>query len=101
MNIKQNYNALLAQKLIGEFKKRNMEGYYVETKEEALKLILEMLPKEALISWGGSQTLYEIGLQETLKSKDYKFLDPNSVEGGLEKTKIAQQSLLTDYYFKI
>ena len=39
------YNSLLAQKLIEELKKRNMEGFYCETKEDALKKVLEMIPK--------------------------------------------------------
>lgn len=99
MNTKQSYNFLLAQKLIEEFEKRNMEAYYAQTRQEALKLILDMLPKGALISWGGSQTLHEIGLPEALKAGDYKLLDPNSAQGGLEKTKIAEQALLADYYF--
>lgn len=37
MNPKECYNILLAQKLIQEFQKRNIEGFYCKTKEDALK----------------------------------------------------------------
>ncbi|WP_024621336.1 lactate utilization protein [Metaclostridioides mangenotii] len=99
MTPKQSYNSLLAKKLIEEFQKRNMEGFYCETKEDALEKAIEMIPKNSTISYGGSETLNEIGLREVLNNGDYNFLDPNSVEGGAEKEKIAHQALASDYYF--
>ena len=79
MTPKQSYNTLLAKKLIEEFQKRNMEGFYCETKEDALEKAIEMIPKKSTISYGGSETLNEIGLREVLNNGDYNFLDPNSV----------------------
>ena len=38
-------NQLLAEKVIKGLQARNSEGYYAETKEEALKLALELIPK--------------------------------------------------------
>lgn len=95
----QCYNQLLAQKLIEEFEKRSMEGYYCKTKEDALKKLLEMVPKGAVVSCGGSLTLQEIGLKEVLRNGDYQFLDPNAVAGGKEKEKVALNALGADYYF--
>ncbi|WP_304340255.1 lactate utilization protein [Metaclostridioides mangenotii] len=99
MTPKQSYNSLLAKKLIEEFQKRNMEGFYCETKEDSLEKAIEMIPKNSTISYGGSETLNEIGLREVLNNGDYNFLDPNSVVGGVEKEKIAHQALASDYYF--
>lgn len=98
MEPKQCYNALLAQKLMEELKKRNMEGFYCDTKEDALKKVLEMIPKDSMVSCGGSATLYEIGLQTALKNEGYNFLDPNAVEGAIAKDKIAHEALSSDYY---
>jgi hypothetical protein len=39
-----------------------IEGFYFETKEDVLKKVLDMSPKDSLISWGGSATLHEIGV---------------------------------------
>jgi len=99
MTPKQKYHALLAKKVIEEFKKRNIEGFYFETKEEALKKVLEMVSEESVVSWGGSITLKEIGLIDSLKNGKYKVLDPNAALGGEEKNKIAHQALNSDYYF--
>ena len=96
---KQKYDSLLAQKLIIEFQKRNIEGFYYDTKEAALKATLEMLPKGCVVSCGGSETLYEIGLRDVLKNGEYKFLDPKSVKDRVEMDRIACEALTADYYF--
>lgn len=95
---KECYNALLAQMLIQEFEKRNIEGFYCETKEEALEKVLNMIPKDSMISWGGSLTLHEIGLKSALKDGKYNFLDPAEPQGGKEKEKAARQALSADYF---
>ena len=48
MTPKQSYNALLAHKVIKELKNRNIQGFYYETKEEALKNVIEILPKDRM-----------------------------------------------------
>ncbi len=92
------YNNLLAEKLIEELKKRNMEGFYFETKEEAQKKILEMIPKDSLVSCGGSATLEEIGLRAALKNEGYNFLDPKAAQGAKAMDKAAHQALSADYF---
>ncbi|MGI6685197.1 MAG: lactate utilization protein [Bacillota bacterium] len=95
---KECYNVLLAQKLIEEFEKRNIEGYYCKTKEEALKKVLKMIPKDSLVSWGGSLTLQEIGLKDALKNEGYNYLDPAEPQGGKEKEQAARQALSADFF---
>jgi LUD domain len=96
----QSYNALLAQKVINEFKSRNIEGFYFETKEEALKKVLEIVPENSTVSWGGSVTLHEIGLLDALKNGRYNVLDASDrSKGGAEIDRIAHQALNSDYYF--
>ncbi|WP_242951299.1 lactate utilization protein [Clostridium kluyveri] len=92
------YNDLLAKKLIEEFEKRNIEGFYYKTKEEALKKVLKIIPKDNLVSCGGSLTLHEIGLKTALKNGGYNFLDPAEPQGGKEKENVARQALLADYF---
>ncbi len=92
------YSALLAQKLIEEFKKRNMEGFYCATKEDALKKVLELIPQGSLVSCGGSATLHEMGVRVALKQAGYNFLDPDDAQGGKAKEQVAHQALSADYY---
>ena len=47
-------NEALAQKVIKGLKGRNMDGYYVSTKEDALKKALELIPENSKITKGGS-----------------------------------------------
>ncbi len=68
-------NALLAEKVIKGLESRNMSGYYAETKEEALKKALELIPKGSSVTMGGAMSVHEIGLVDVLKGSDYNFLD--------------------------
>ena len=62
-------NRLLSQKIIKGLESRNMSGYFVETKEEALKKALELIPQGASIGWGGSMSIQEIGLKQAILSE--------------------------------
>ena len=57
-------NRLLGETIIKGLESRNMEGYYVESKEEALKKALELIPEGSSVSWGGSMSIAEIGLKD-------------------------------------
>ncbi len=70
------FYTLLAQKVISELSKRNIEGYYCSTKEEAVAKVLNLVPKGSSMSFGGSATLHEIGLRGALKSEKYVVWDP-------------------------
>lgn len=45
-------NRKLAEKVIRGLESRNMEGYYAETKEEALKIALALIPAGSGVGWG-------------------------------------------------
>lgn len=94
----QEYNRLLAEKTIEGLRKRNMDGFYAETKEDALKLALSLIPEKSTVSWGGSATLNETGILTALKNGDYKCLDRDAVTTKEEKEDIAHKALSADYY---
>ncbi len=66
-------NDLLAQKTIKGLESRNMKGYYAKTKEEALKIALDLIPEKSRITMGGGMSVKEIGLCEALEAGDYDF----------------------------
>ncbi len=98
MTTQQSYNTLLAEKVIKELKNRNIQGYYCETKKEALETVLEMIPGNSVVSWGGSSTLKELGILDSLRNGAFTVLDPNSGKTGSEKDKIAHEALNSDYF---
>lgn len=71
--------ALTAKSIIKELEKRNMEGYFCASSEEAVKTVLSLLPEHATISWGGSETIKECGLMDAIKAGDYNLLDRAAV----------------------
>jgi len=75
INVK-NRRRLLAQKVLKGLASRNMQGYYADTKEEALQLALSLIDRGAVVTMGGGMSVWEIGLAAALKaSEDYVFLD--------------------------
>ena len=73
-------NELLAQKVIKGLESRNMSGYYASDREEAKKIALSLIPEGSLITMGGGQSVWDIGLPQALKEGNYNFLDRNLVE---------------------
>ena len=73
-------NDLLAQKVIKGLESRNMKGYYAHSKEEALKLALELIPEGSSATMGGGMSVHEIGLVDALKKGNYNFIDRDEME---------------------
>ena len=73
-------NVELAQKIIKGLKSRNMTGYYVKTKEEALNKALELIPEQSKITKGGSMSVNEIGLVDALKAGNYEYCDREAMD---------------------
>lgn len=73
-------NGLLSKKIIDGLKSRNMSGYYAGSKDEALKIALELIPKGSSIAMGGAMSAHEIGLVDALKTSDYNFIDRDAAE---------------------
>lgn len=98
MTPKQQYNKLLAEKTIEGLQKRNMLGYYAETKEEAVKIALSLMPENSVIGWGGSATLAELCLLDKIKEGNYKCLDRNVAETPEEKERLQREMFFADYF---
>ena len=50
MDVRKMRNDLLGKRLVAALESRNMEAYYVETKEDAVKKALELIPKGSSIN---------------------------------------------------
>ncbi len=56
-------------RLIGEWRKRNIEGRYYATSGEALAQLLSLVPVTAAVGVSGSRTLEELGAVAALESR--------------------------------
>ena len=95
-------NRVLGQKIIKELESRNMEGYYADSKEEALqialKLALDMIPEGSSISWGGSVSIKEIGLQQAVCQGNYKVYDRDATNTPEERRQVMIDAYGCDYF---
>lgn len=91
-------NKLLSGQIIKGLESRNMEGYYAETKEEALAKALEWIPERSSISWGGSMSVNEIGLKKAVCEGNYTVYNRDAAQGPEEKRKMELAAYDCDYF---
>ena len=67
--------ATMANSVLQQLKRRYMEGYYCETRQEAADLACSLVPPGASVSWGGSATLGQLGILDRLQASGCKMID--------------------------
>lgn len=80
-------NRKLSERVIKGLESRNMEGYYADTKEEALKKALELMPGGSSVGWGGSMSAQEIGLIDEVCAGKYTVYNRDAAKTPEEKRK--------------
>lgn len=98
MTPKQQFYQNQAQSIIKKLEQRSMAGYYCATREEAKTKALELMTEKTRVAWGGSKTLQEIGLLESLEKKDFIFAENASAKTPDEKRQSSLDELNSDYY---
>ncbi|MBR5597579.1 MAG: lactate utilization protein [Lachnospiraceae bacterium] len=91
-------NRLLADRVIKGLESRNMTGYFTETKEDALKKALELIPEGSTISWGGSASVTEIGLRDALLNGNYTVYNRDACTTPEEKREMELKTYDCDYF---
>ncbi len=84
---------LKGPKVTDALKKRGFEAYYVSDKAAAVQKILELIPKEHSISWGGCMTMDQLELKDKLASKGYTLIDRDTAKNPEEREAIMHQAL--------
>ena len=89
---------LRAQTIIKGLEKRNMEGVFCETKEDALAKALSYIEEGSSVTWGGSMSISEIGLMDAVKNGNYEINDRSVAKNYDEQREILSKAVLADYY---
>lgn len=63
------------EKLFKNLQKNKMQPLFAKTKEDARNIVKELLFDDCVITWGGSMSVIECGIDEILRDKKYNFLD--------------------------
>lgn len=73
--------------------KRFFEAYFVPTKEEILPKVLELIPPENSVSWGGSMTLESLGIKDALKERGYTLIDRDTASNPDDRRELMIKAL--------
>jgi hypothetical protein len=90
------------QKTVEALKKRNIDAEIVDTRQQALQRLKELVPEGAEIMSGGSTTLEQIGFIDLLKSgkhpwKNWKDLILAEKDAG-KRTELRKRSITSEYF---
>lgn len=95
---KELYYEKRGQILVKNLQKRHFDAWYCATKAEALEKALELIPKGAAVGWGGAMSAKEIGLQDAVRTGDYRAIDRDSLKTREEKEQAARDCLNADVF---
>jgi hypothetical protein len=82
-NIKDDFHKERIERLVESFKDRGISSYFAKNKEDARNYILNLIPENSTIGFGGSVTVSEIGLRDELLNRNYRVF--NQYEKGITK----------------
>ena len=99
MTPKDMRNQRLAERLIKNLNRRNMEACYCPTAAEAVKKVSEMIADGSSVTWGGSMTIRDMGLPQALHDRGtLDVLDRDLVEDRAEVVRIYERAFMADVY---
>ncbi len=92
------YNRKRGAILVKNLKSRHFDAFYCETKEEALRKALELIPQGATVGWGGAMSAQQIGLMHALNNGNYAALDRDKCDTPQQREQIMRDSMTCDVY---
>ena len=92
------YYSKRGQILVKNLQARHFDAYYCETKEDALKKALELIPEGASIGWGGALSAEQIGLMEALHAGNFKAIDRSLAKDQEERDRMMREMLFADVF---
>ena len=100
MTAKERNYENLAESIIAKLAQRNMEGYYCKDREEANAKVKRFLMPDCSISWGGSETLEQIGLIADLKESEneYEILYRKNPDPALSAKEFYGKMVTADFF---
>jgi len=77
---------------------RSFDAFYFDDAAEAAEKIISLIPKDHLVSWGGSKTMVDLGIQEYLEKEGYNLLDRDKAASPEERMEKMRKALLCDTF---
>lgn len=91
-------NRMRGEKLVQALGQRNIEAWYVESREAALEKALSLIPEGSRVGWGGSASIDAIGLQQAIREGNYVAVDRSAAQSPEERNQITHETLSADWF---
>ncbi|MDR1894458.1 MAG: lactate utilization protein [Spirochaetales bacterium] len=100
MDPRQNYNRVTAERVLKNLTRRGFEAFYEENAAAALEKAKALIEPGASVSWGGTMTMAEIGLEKYLKDNAglFTLLDRDAAPNPQEKRRIYSEVFWCRWY---
>ncbi len=95
---KKNRYDCLGPRVVKALEARNFQAHYCSTSEEVLPLLLSLIQKDDVVSFGGSETLVGIGAIEAVRAAGYTLIDRGKAKSPEERMDMMRKALLADTY---
>lgn len=93
------YYTMKAKKVVEVLKERKYDAIIVENLDEAKKIIIDSIPEGSSVAMGGSVTLNQMNMIETIRNGNYKFFDRfNPNLSFKEEVEVYREGLSADYF---
>ncbi len=86
-------NDLAGPKVVEALKKRHFEAYYISDSKDVAAKVLELIPADHSVSWGGTMTVDALGIKKMLADKGYKIIDRATAKSPEESEELMHQAL--------
>ena len=88
----------LANTIIKNMEKKNLEAYYCANSAEAVEKALSLMPEGASITWGGSESIKECGLMDAIQAANYELIDRTDAKTPEEDRIMYSRQVMADFF---
>lgn len=97
MEGKKLYYEKSGNRTVEALRRRHFDAWYCADAEEALNKILELIPQDAVVSWGGSVTVDQLGVKDALRRRNQPLLDRDTASAE-ERPEIMRRAQSCDVF---
>lgn len=87
----------LGPKVAEALKRRHFDAYYCPTAQEAAARVLALIPEGDVVSWGGSETIAQLGILPKVRETN-PVIDRDTAKSPEERMELMRKALLCDTY---
>jgi len=97
--IREDFIVKRIDRLIKRFEERGISSYFAKDRDDAVRYVLENIPDESTIGFGGSVTVSEIGLRDALLNGNYRVYDQYEKDISKEESNSRRRAGITADFF--